>query len=93
MNRKIIGLTGVAGAGKDSAALAIKESEPTTDIFPFAGPLKEACKILFNFSHEQLHDPIIKEVHDKRWNKTPREILQWLGTDVLRTHINQDFFY
>lgn len=92
MDKKIIGVTGIAGSGKDTFALAIKESEKNTDVFAFAGPLKEACKILFNFSHGQLHDPILKEVHDERWDKSPRQILQWLGTDILRTHINQDFF-
>jgi hypothetical protein len=89
---KIIGFHGIAGAGKDTAALAIKELEPSTDVFAFAGPLKEACKILFNFSHDQLHHPVIKEEMDERWEKSPRQILQWLGTDILRENINQDFF-
>lgn len=89
---KIIGFHGIAGAGKDTAAAALKESEKNTDVFAFAGPLKEACKILFNFSHEQLHDGFLKEVHDERWDRSPRQILQWLGTDILRNHINQDFF-
>lgn len=92
MNRKIIGLSGIAGCGKDTAAAAIKELEPSTDVFAFAGPLKEACKILFNFSNDQLHHPTIKEEIDERWERSPRQIFQWLGTDILRTHINQDFF-
>ncbi len=92
MNRKIIGITGIAGSGKDTFANTIKESEPNTDVFAFAGPLKEACKILFNFSHNQLHHPIVKEEIDERWERSPRQILQWLGTDILRTHINEDFF-
>jgi len=89
---KIIGFHGIAGAGKDTAAFAIKELEPSTDIFAFAGPLKEACKILFNFTNDQLYDQIIKEEIDERWKKSPREILQWLGTDILRENIDQDFF-
>jgi hypothetical protein len=89
---KIIGFHGIAGAGKDTAAFAIKELEQNTDVFAFAGPLKEACKILFNFSHDQLHHPVVKEELDERWEKSPRQILQWLGTDILRNHINQDFF-
>lgn len=89
---KIIGFHGIAGAGKDTAAATIKEAEKNTDIFAFAGPLKEACKLLFNFSHEQMYDQILKEVYDERWERSPREILQWLGTDILRTQINEDFF-
>ncbi len=92
MNKKIIGVTGIAGSGKDTFALAIKELEPNTDIFAFAGPLKEACKILFNFSNDQLYDPVIKEEIDDRWKKSPRQILQWLGTDILRNNIDQNFF-
>ena len=61
-------------------------------MFAFAGPLKQACGILFGFSYDQLHHPIVKEQQDQRWGKSPREILQWLGTDILRTHINRDFF-
>ena len=82
---KIIGFNGIAGAGKDTAALSFKESERNVDIFAFAGPLKDACKIL-------LYDPVMKETCDETWGKSPREILQWLGTDILRTHVNQDFF-
>ena len=92
MDKKIIGVCGLAGSGKDTFALTVKEFEPNTDIFAYAGPLKEASKILFNFSHDQLHHPVIKEELDERWGKTPRQVLQWLGTDVLRTHIHQDFF-
>jgi len=91
MNRKIIAFHGPAGAGKDTAAFAIKESTSNTEILSFAGPLKDACKILFNFSNDQVYHPVIKEEIDERWKKSPRQILQWLGTDILRTHINQDF--
>lgn len=89
---KILGLSGIAGAGKDTAALTIKESKKNVDIYAFAGPLKEACRILFNFSNEQLYDTVVKEEYDERWKRSPREIFQWLGTDVLRNHVNQDFF-
>ncbi len=92
MNRKIIAVTGIAGAGKDTFAHVIRETIPNTDVFAYAGPLKDACKILFNFSHDQLHHPVVKEEMDERWKRSPRQILQWLGTDILRNHINQDFF-
>jgi ABC-type dipeptide/oligopeptide/nickel transport system ATPase component len=93
IDKKIIGITGVAGAGKDTAALAILELNPSnTEIMSFAKPLKDACKILFNFTDEQLYHPIFKEEYDERWGRSPRQILQWLGTDVLRDHIDENFF-
>lgn len=93
---KIIGFAGAAFSGKDTAAEAIKESKEfagtKVEIFAFAKPLKDACGLLFNLTYEQLYDPILKEKIDDRWERSPREILQWLGTDILRTQINQDFF-
>lgn len=89
---KIIALTGSAGSGKDTFANAIKTQKENVEIFAIVKPLKDACKILFNFTDEQLYDPILKETVDERWHQTPREILQWLGTNVLRTFIHEYFF-
>jgi len=88
----IIGLCGAAGSGKDTTANILKNYLTSVEILAFAKPLKDAAKILFNFTEEQLHDPISKEVVDSRWNKSPREIFQWLGTQVLRNQIDKDFF-
>ncbi len=84
----ITGFTGRAGAGKDTAASTI----PNVTNLAFAKPLKDAAKILFDFTDEQLYDPIQKEEVDPRWGKSPRQILQWLGTDVLRNQFREDFF-
>lgn len=93
MERVIVGFTGRAGAGKDTAADVIMATAyGNWKRYSFAGPLKDASSILFNFTHEQLYDPKEKEVIDDRWGKSPRQILQWLGTDVLRAHITEDFF-
>lgn len=87
-NKKIIGLTGRAGAGKNTAAAALLEYRELA----YARPLKEAVGILFDFTHEQLYDAKEKEIVDERWGKSPRQILQWLGTDVLRTQLDENFF-
>lgn len=86
--KSIIAFTGRAGAGKDTAADFISDTHVP---LAFAKPLKDACKILFNFTDEQLYTSH-KELVDSRWGKSPREILQFLGTDVLRKHITDDFF-
>lgn len=90
----IIGLTGKAGSGKDLCSELIKKrlGNDSVESLAFAKPIKDAAKILFNFTDEQLYDQIKKEEIDQRWGKSPRQILQWLGTDVLREHIDQDFF-
>lgn len=93
MNKIIIAFAGKAGAGKDTAASFIKNDNiDNVEVFAFAEPIKAASKILFNFSDDQLHCPVKKEELDDRWNKTPRQIFQWLGTDVIRKHIRDDFF-
>jgi hypothetical protein len=85
---KIIAVTGIAGAGKDTFAETIKSSEPDTDIFAFAGPLKEACKILFNLSDDQLYNPVMKEEIDPRWGKSPREMFQIIGDSAREVNID-----
>jgi hypothetical protein len=92
MSKMIIGFHGIAGSGKDTAAISISKHQNNVEIMAFAKPLKDACKILFNFTDSQLYDPIKKEEVDPVWEKSPRKILQWLGTDILREHINKEFF-
>lgn len=80
----IIGLVGNKGVGKDTVAdyLVIHNYQK----FAFAGILKEATKILFNWSDEKVINN--KELLDENWNVTPREILQLLGTECLRDIIS-----
>lgn len=87
MPAKIIAFAGPAGAGKDTAVDFLKcsyENRMKIDCFSFAGPLKEGVRKMWDFSDEQLYGDQ-KEVVDPRWNVTPREILQWMGTDVVRS--------
>ena len=93
-NKIIIGFHGTVNCGKDTAALFFKQKfgSENTDIFALAGPLKDACKILFNFTDEQLYVQSKKEAIDERWNKRPREIMQYIGTEVLRNIYDKDFF-
>lgn len=88
---KIIAFTGRAGAGKDTAAKFLSELTKYEKL-NFSDPLKLGCKYLFGFTDEQLYDTKQKEQIDYTWKKSPREILQWLGTDVLKKNINDDFF-
>jgi dephospho-CoA kinase len=87
----IVGITGKAGAGKDTAANILIDEHGFVKL-AFANPLKDAAKILFNFTDDQLYDPILKEEVDPKWGLSPRKVLQWLGTDILRKEISDRFF-
>lgn len=87
----IIGLAGKAGAGKDLFAELIKKQLTSVEVLAFAKPIKDAAKILFNFTDEQLYDHIKKEEIDPRWGKSPRQVFQWLG-GLLRKDVHDDFF-
>lgn len=94
MVKKLIGFNGIAGSGKDTSAMILKQylenNGEKVEVIAFAEPLKEALRVLFGFSDYQLYTN--KEDVDDRWGKSPREILQWMGTDVLRNNIADDFF-
>lgn len=41
-------------------------------------------KILFLLTEDQLYTLVGKNTVDPRWGVSPRELLQWIGTDVIR---------
>jgi dephospho-CoA kinase len=73
----LIALSGKKGSGKDTVAKYFINKGYIR--FAFADALKDICKILFNLSDDQLNG-YLKETIDQRYNKTPREILQYIGT-------------
>ena len=87
----LIGITGKAGSGKDTVADFLVEKHGFTSV-SFSDILKNGIKVLFDLSEEQLHDTDTKEKKDPRWGFTPRQLMQWFGTDILRNRVRQDFF-
>lgn len=83
----LIGVLGNKGHGKDTIADYICEKYNYKKD-AFANPLKEACRILFNLSDEQLYGDQ-KEVVDPHWNVSPREILRHVGTEFFRINIDK----
>lgn len=86
----IIGITGRAGAGKDTLARMLANHRETPGmILSLAEPLKEIAQRVFGFSAEQLYGPSeARNAPDPRWERadgrppvTPREALQTLGTE------------
>jgi len=75
-----IGLLGNKGSGKDTLAdYLVKEKNFVK--YSFAKPIKDIAKIMFYLDDEQLYDDK-KELIDKRWNLSPREIIQKIGTEI-----------
>jgi hypothetical protein len=81
----IIGITGKKRHGKDTLG-DLLISKKNFIKFAFADPLKLACKEIFNFSDEQLYGND-KEIEDDFWKITPRQILQYVGTELFRNQI------
>ena len=86
-----IGLSGPAGSGKSTVADYLKLKYDFEEI-AFAGPLKEVTSKLFDIPLTDMYDPIKKEVKDERYKKSPRQLLQWFGTDVMRETFDEDFW-
>jgi hypothetical protein len=82
----IIGFTGRKYHGKDTAAKQLINVgyKPMS----FAEPIKDVAKLLFGFSENQVNGNQ-KEELDSRWNITPREVVQFIGTELFREQIQR----
>lgn len=85
----LIGLMGIKGSGKTSAALYLMKQYGFIEK-SFAECLKRACQELFLLSDSQVFGTQEeKETPDDRWfGCTPRKMLQFVGTDLLRNNLN-----
>jgi hypothetical protein len=98
----IIGLSGLAGSGKDTVASFIAEKHEF-DRVSFAGALKDATAAVFSWPRELLEGDTNesrdwREQVDTYWSAkfgyavTPRTILQQFGTNVCREHLNDNIW-
>lgn len=85
----IIGLTGKARSGKDTAAAQLVKGG--FEHYWFSKPMKDACKSIFGWSDAHLYGDL-KEVVDKRFGCSPRQALQTLGTEWGRDCIGEDLW-
>ncbi|BCS83311.1 putative deoxynucleotide monophosphate kinase [Cotonvirus japonicus] len=85
----LIGLVGSKGSGKTTGAEYLTKQCDYVEK-SFADPLKEACKHLFLLDDHQVYGTQEqKETPDPRWfDCTPRKILQYVGTDLLRNNLD-----
>lgn len=86
----LIGICGAAGCGKDAAASVLIRERGYT-LHKFAGPLYEMVSVMTGLSVEDLMDRKIKEKPLAGFGgKSPRQILQTLGTDWGRSMVASD---
>ena len=98
----IVGITGFIGSGKDTVAKKLVEKGAVQD--SFAAPLKDLCASVFGWPRDMLQGDTVesrdfRETPDMYWTRklgidqfTPRLALQLLGTEIMRTHFNQDIW-
>lgn len=100
----IIGLSGIAGSGKDSAANIIIKNHENWVKISFAKAMKDAVAAMYGLPRELLEGDTDKsrewrEQPVEFWsnklgieNLTPRQILQFFGTGLVRTHVDPSFW-
>lgn len=102
---RIISLSGLAGAGKDTVADMLCNNYGYQRI-SFAAALKDCCAAIFGWDREMLEGRTAaareqREQVDAWWSArlgiapagfTPRKALQQLGTNVMRDHFHPDIW-
>lgn len=103
MVRRIIGITGLAGSGKDTIGDIITSNLKNWEKVSFASHLKDVTALLFGMDRKMLagetpEDRAKREQPDEFWSKkmgkdfTPRYALQFLGTNLLRNQLHQNIW-
>lgn len=87
----LIGLIGRKQSGKDTFADYLVRTRGFKK-HSFAEPVKQICQIMFHLETEQMHDPRLKEKVDERWGLSPRQMMQKVGTDMVRDMLGNDFW-
>jgi hypothetical protein len=87
---RLIGLAGRAGSGKDTAGEYLAKNYMMEHTF-FAKPIKEGCRVMFGLTDEQLYGSQ-KETVIPEYGCSPRQIMQWAGTEFGRNLVHPDIW-
>lgn len=87
MTPRIIALCGFKGCGKDFVANYIHETYQFEHL-KISSKLKEVTRLLFDIDDEQIEGRK-KESIDERWNITPRQMMQFVGTEMFQYKIQE----
>ena len=79
----VIGVTGFKTSGKDTVADYLVDRYGFQK-YSFAKPLKDGVMAFFGWDWERMNDPELKEEVDPFWGISPRQVLQFMGTNAIR---------
>lgn len=88
---KLIGLHGGANAGKDTVADWLCARHAYSRL-ALAGPIKDGLISMLGLSRFDLEDPIAKDAILTRYGKSPRQLMQTLGTEWGRDLVHEDIW-
>lgn len=90
MATKLIGITGLAGAGKDTIADYFVAKGYVR--YSLADAIKHGLNAMFGWTMEHWADREWKETVIPKYNRSPRQMAQTLGTDWGRKHVDEDLW-
>jgi len=89
----LIGIHGKSSSGKDTLGIELSRAYASLDIFAqryaFADTLKDVCMEMFNLSSKYFHEEGLKNIPVAPWNVSPRQIMQFVGTELVRNNIDK----
>lgn len=88
---QLIGLTGPAGCGKDTAAAIIEGISGLYYKVAFADPLRNGLRAMFGLSDTQMERPEKEQVLHAI-GKSPRQLMQTLGTEWGRNLVHPELW-
>lgn len=83
-------MTGIKKSGKDTLADHLVNNKGFQK-YSFADPIRDICKTVFDWSDEDFKDREIKETIDSYFGISPRQAMQWIGTEAFQYLIGEDF--
>lgn len=88
---KLVGLTGLPQAGKDTVAAALANTHEFARM-SFAGPIKDGLVVMLGLNRQDFEDAAAKEVVVPWIGKTPRQLMQTLGTEWGRDLVHPEIW-
>lgn len=86
----IILVTGLKRSGKDTLADYLVDNRDFGK-YSFADPIREICKVAFDWTDEDFTDREKKEMVDPDYGISPRQAMQWIGTEAFQYLIGEKF--